>query len=60
MEKLAFENWILKTDCCYICKNCPIWKPGEFEKIKNLDTLINSHPPKKSILKNWSGSHNMM
>jgi hypothetical protein len=33
---------------CYICiyENCFIWKLGESKKIKNLNTMVNSHKPK--------------
>ncbi len=50
----------LKIDYHCIRKNRPIWEPCEFEKIKNPDTLISFHQPKKSILENRSGSHNIM
>jgi hypothetical protein len=45
MENIISELWKLdvKTDFYYICKNCPIQELNEFEKIKNLDTLVSCH-----------------
>jgi hypothetical protein len=47
MENLISKLWKLdvKIDCYCICGNCPIQELNEFEKIKNLDTLVSSHKP---------------
>jgi hypothetical protein len=47
MEILIRDLWKLdvKTDYYCICENCPIQELNEFEKIKILDTLVNSHQP---------------
>jgi hypothetical protein len=48
MKNLKIRLWKpnVKTSCCGIYENCPIWEQGEFEKKKKIDNLRGSHQPK--------------